>query len=50
MSQTQKGSSLRPLSSYEDYTYQNEYISKENNIQEEFETIINYIFIIVIFI
>ena len=38
MSQTQKGSSLRPLSSYDDYTYQNEYISKENNIQEEFET------------
>ena len=37
MSQSQKSSSLRPLSSYEDYSIQNEYISKENNIQEEFE-------------
>ena len=37
MSQTQKNSSLRPLSSYEEYSYQNEYLSKENNIQEEFE-------------
>ena len=37
MSQTQKSSSLRPLSSYEDYSIQNEYISKENNIQEEFK-------------
>ena len=37
MTQAQKSSSLRPLSSYEDYSIQNEYISKENNIQEEFK-------------
>ena len=37
MAQVQKSSSLRPLASYEDYSIQNEYISKENNIQEEFE-------------
>ena len=37
MSQTQNSSSLWPLSFYEDYSIQNEYISKVNNIQEEYE-------------
>ena len=37
MSQSQKSISLRPLSFYEDYSIQNEFISKENNIQKKFE-------------
>ena len=37
MSQSQKSISLLPLSFYEDYSIQNEYISKENNIQKKFE-------------